>query len=192
MDDFVNKHRSLQQRWKRYKRQVYQPPQVDEKLVSAFLNSPEAVKMVLSYLDKQNKLTTTTTPRRPKPRQRPKPKPKRRPPPLSFFFGGDKPLSALLSEHRKTVQKIKQNEWKKQGTTTSSSSRPWTTPRSSLLNNNNPQLNSSKKSDMQFFGPKDFVPKAPHNLPLRPMRLKYSSTKEFPTRTYGRLVPMPR
>jgi len=194
MHDFVNKHRSLQQRWKRYKRQVYQPPQVDEKLVSAFLNSPEAVKMVLSYLDKQNKLTTTTTTttRRPKPRQRPKPKPKRRPPPLSFFFGGDKPLSALLNEHRKTVQKIKQNEWKKQGTTTSSSSRPWTTPRSSLLNNNNPQLNSSKKSDMQFFGPKDFVPKAPHNLPLRPMRLKYSSTKEFPTRTYGRLVPMPR
>merc|ERR1711935_125583 len=53
MHDFVNKHISLQQRWKRYKRQVYQPPQVDEKLVSAFLNSPEAVKMVLSYLDKQ-------------------------------------------------------------------------------------------------------------------------------------------
>ena len=96
----------------------------------------------------------------------------------------------LLNEHRKTVQKIKQNEWKKQGTTTSPSSRPWTTPRSSLLNN--PQLNSSKKADMQFFGPKDYVPKAPHNLPLRPMRLKYSSTKEFPTRTYGRLVPMPR
>ena len=46
---------------KRYKRQVYQPPQVDEQLVSAFLNSPEAVKMVLSYLDKQKPKTTTTT-----------------------------------------------------------------------------------------------------------------------------------
>merc|ERR1712083_1220695 len=96
-----------------YKRQVYQPPQVDEKLVSAFLNSPEAVKMVLSYLDKQKKLTTTTrtTTKRPKPRPRP---PKRRPPPpLSFFFGGDKPLSQLLNEHRKTVQKIQENRLKK-------------------------------------------------------------------------------
>jgi len=204
MYDFVNKHKSLkQQRWKRYKRQVYQPPQVDEKLVSAFLNSPEAVKMVLSYLDKQKPKTTTTTttrrpttrpPKRPK-RPRPRPPPKRSP--LSFFFGGDKPLSQLFSEHRNTVKKIQEKRWKKEqngkkpGSTTS---KPPTPPR--LTPNkpvNNPQLNGAKKADnMQFFGPKDFVPKSPHKLPLRPMRLKYSSTKEFPTKTYGRLVPMPR
>lgn len=193
MHDFVNKHISLQQRRKRYKRQVYQPPQVDEKLVSAFLNSPEAVKMVLSYLDKQKKLTTprTTTTKRPKPRPRP---PKRRPPPpLSFFFGGDKPLSQLLNEHRKTVKKIQDNKWKKTPSKASNSSPrpPRTTPKSP--NNNQQSFNGAKKADnMQFFGPKDFVPKSPYNLPSRPMRLKYSSTKDFPTRTYGRLVPMPR
>jgi len=198
MHDFVNKHISLQQRWKRYKRQVYQPPQVDEKLVSAFLNSPEAVKMVLSYLDKQKKLTTTTrttTTKRPKPRPRP---PKRRPPPpLSFFFGGDKPLSQLLNEHRKTVKKIQDTKWKKTPAKTANSSprpQPRTTPKSA----NNPQLLTGnftpvqKADNMQFFGPKDFVPESPYNLPRRPMRLKYSSTKDFPTRTYGRLVPMPR
>lgn len=157
---------------------MYQPPQVDEQLVSAFLNSPEAVKMVLTYLGKQKKFTTTTTtttPRPPRRRHRPPP------PPLSFFFGGDKPLSQLINEHRKTIQKIK--EKKKPETTTTE--RIWTPPQSSD--------GVEKASDsMQFFGPKDFVPKAPHNLPLRPMRLKYSSTKEFPTKTYGRLVPMPR
>ena len=198
MHDFVNKHISLQQRWKRYKRQVYQPPQVDEKLVSAFLNSPEAVKMVLSYLDKQKKLKTTTrttTTKRPKPRPRP---PKRRPPPpLSFFFGGDKPLSQLLNEHRKTVKKIQDTKWKKTPAKTANSSprpQPRTTPKSA---NNQQLLNGNftpvqKADNMQFFGPKDFVPESPYNLPRRPMRLKYSSTKDFPTRTYGRLVPMPR
>ena len=198
MHDFVNKHISLQQRWKRYKRQVYQPPQVDEKLVSAFLNSPEAVKMVLSYLDKQKKLATTTrttTTKRPKPRPRP---PKRRPPPpLSFFFGGDKPLSQLLNEHRKTVKKIQDTKWKKTSAKTANSSprpQPRTTPKSA---NNQQLLNGNftpvqKADNMQFFGPKDFVPESPYNLPRRPMRLKYSSTKDFPTRTYGRLVPMPR
>jgi len=190
MHGFVKQHMFLQQRQKRYKRQVYQPPQVDEKLVSAFLNSPEAVKMVLSYLDKQKKSTvTTTTTKRPKPRPRP---PKRRPPPpLSFFFGGDKPLSQLLNEHRKTVKKIQETKWKqKQTATEPSSPRPRTS--SPSKSSSSPQLNGGQKADMQFFGPKDFVPKAPHKLPLRPMRLKYSSTKEFPTRTYGRLVPMPR
>jgi len=201
MYDFVNKHNSMHQRWKRYKRQVYQPPQVDEKLVSAFLNSPEAVKMVLSYLDKQkpkNTTTTTTTKRPPKRPKRPPPRPrppKRRPPPppLSFFFGGDKPLSQLLNEHRKTVQKIQEKRWKKdqkKPVVTTSKPRPRPTPPKKPVNN--PQINGSKKADMQFFGPKDFVAKSPHKLPLRPMRLKYSSTKEFPSKTYGRLVPMPR
>ena len=72
---------------------------MDENIVSAFLNSPEAVQMVLSFFNKQKNLTpipvtTTTTTPRPKP---PPPPPKRRrprppPPPLSFFFGGNKPL----------------------------------------------------------------------------------------------------
>ena len=89
--------------FKRSKRQVFKggPPEVDENIVSAFLNSPEAVQMVLSYFNKQKNLTpaipvttTTTTTPRPKP---PPPPPKRRrprppPPPLSFFFGGNKPL----------------------------------------------------------------------------------------------------
>merc|ERR1711953_1460161 len=51
----------------RIKRQVYQPPHVDEKLVSAFINNPEAVKMVMSYLKKQKSTTPpprTTTPSR--------------------------------------------------------------------------------------------------------------------------------
>merc|ERR1712087_359964 len=144
--------------------------------------------MVLSYLDKQKKLTTTTrtTTKRPKPRPRP---PKRRPPPpLSFFFGGDKPLSQLLNEHRKTVQKIQENRLKKpkkhpkKPVATTPKPRP-TPPKKPV---NNPQINGSKKADMQFFGPKDFVAKSPHKLPLRPMRLKYSSTKEFPSKTYGR------
>ena len=205
MYDFVNKHRFIQhenQRWTRYKRQVYQPPQVDEGLVSAFLNNPEAVKMVLSYLDKQRpKTTTTTTTTTKKPRSRPRPPKRRPPPPLSFLFGGDKPLSQLFEEHRKTVKKIKQNEWKrknsasKQTSKPSTTKKPWTTPKSSKKASNidNPKLTSGvKRADLQFFGPKDFVPKAPHSLPLRPMRLKYTSTKEFPSRTYGRLVPMPR
>jgi len=200
MYDFVNKHNSMHQRWKRYKRQVYQPPQVDEQLVSAFLNSPEAVKMVLSYLDKQKPKTTTTTttttkrpPKRPKrPPPRPRPPKRRPPPPLSFFFGGDKPLSQLLNDHRKTVEKIQESRWKKKPSKkpVSTTSKPRPTPPKKPVNN--PQINGSKKADMQFFGPKDFVAKSPHKLPLRPMRLKYSSTKEFPTKTYGRLVPMPR
>lgn len=194
MHDFVNKHISLQQRWKRYKRQVYQPPQVDEKLVSAFLNSPEAVKMVLSYLDKQKKLTTTTRPTTKRPKPRPRPPKRRPPPPLSFFFGGDKPFSQLLNEHRKTVKKVQDTKWKPPPAKTANSSPrpPRTTPKSA----NNPQsltpLGPKKADNMQFFGPKDFVPESPYNLPRRPMRLKYSSTKDFPTRTYGRLVPMPR
>merc|ERR1719273_2086681 len=61
---------------KRSKRQVYnKPPEVDENIVSAFLNSPEAVQMVLSYFKKQNKLTpptvTTTTTTTPRPPPRP-------------------------------------------------------------------------------------------------------------------------
>ena len=67
-------------------------------------------------------------------------------------------------------------------------SRPWSPPSNAI---NNPQLLGEKK-DMEFFGLNDFVPQSPHNLPLRPMRLKYTSTKEFPSKTYGRLVPMPR
>merc|ERR1711979_67686 len=119
MYDFVNKHNSMHQRWKRYKRQVYQPPQVDEQLVSAFLNSPEAVKMVLSYLDKQKPktttTTTTTTKRPPKRNKRPPPRPrppKRRPPPppLSFFFGGDKPLSFST-----TIEKLWRKSKKRDG-----------------------------------------------------------------------------
>lgn len=201
MYDFVNKHNSMHQRWKRYKRQVYQPPQVDEQLVSAFLNSPEAVKMVLSYLDKQKPktttTTTTTTKRPPKRNKRPPPRPrppKRRPPPppLSFFFGGDKPLSQLLNDHRKTVEKIQEKRRKKNPGKKPVSTTPKPRPTPPKKPVNNPQINGSKKADMQFFGPKDFVAKSPHKLPLRPMRLKYSSTKEFPTKTYGRLVPMPR
>ena len=94
---------------KRSKRQVFKgPPEVDENIVSAFLNSPEAVQMVLSYFNKQKNLTpipvttTTTTTPRPKP---PPPPPKRRrprppPPPLSFFFGGNKPLGKSRNELR--------------------------------------------------------------------------------------------
>lgn len=213
INDFMHEFVTEQQlpeltRRKRFKRQV---PHVDESLVSAFLNSPEAVKMVLSYLGKSssNRRTqvpeTTTTPR---------PAPKRRrppPPPLSFFFGGDKPLSALLNEHRQTIKKIKQNDWDK----SKSSAKPppplrfWTTSSPApALNVFQPKVDEARhptlgqspnvhpeeavKSDMQFFGPKDFVPKAPHSLPLRPMRLKYASTHEFPSKVYGRLVPMPR
>jgi len=199
---------------RRSKRQVYnKPPEVDENIVSAFLNSPEAVQMVLSYFKKQNKLTpptvtttTTTTPRPPPPRPEVSlqtlfggaggkivggspPPPKRRrprppPPPLSFFFGGNKPLGQLLQEHRKNLKKIKEKEQQ----TTSTTPRPWSPPSNAI---NNPQLLGEKK-DMEFFGLNDFVPQSPHNLPLRPMRLKYTSTKEFPSKTYGRLVPMPR
>merc|ERR1712088_774613 len=139
--------------------------------------------------------TTKRPPKRPKP-PRPRPPPRRRPPPppLSFFFGGDKPLSQLLNEHRKTVKKIQDTKWKTPPAKTANSSPrpPRTTPKSA----NNPQsltpLGPKKADNMQFFGPKDFVPESPYNLPRRPMRLKYSSTKDFPTRTYGRLVPMPR
>ena len=102
-------------------------------------------------------------------------------------------LTQLLNEHRKTVQKIQEKRWKKDQkmpVVTTSKPRPRPTPPKKPVNN--PQINGSKKADMQFFGPKDFVAKSPHKLPLRPMRLKYSSTKEFPSKTYGRLVPMPR
>ena len=162
LQDFVNKSRL-----KRFKRQVYQTaPHVDEDLVSAFLNSPEAVKMVLSYLGTQKRTTTTT----------PRPRPPRRIPNIfSIFLGGKKPPLQKSDGHRK------KNiiEQKLTPTTTSSSSPPV------------PIQNVGK---LQFFGPKDFVPKAPHKLPaLRPMRLKYSSTKDFPSKAYGgRLVPMPR
>lgn len=178
---------------KRSKRQVFKgPPEVDENIVSAFLNSPEAVQMVLSFFNKQKNLTpipvtTTTTTPRPKP---PPPPPKRRrprppPPPLSFFFGGNKPLGQLLQEHRQTLQKIKVQEKK---ITTTPTPRPWSPPSTKV---NNPQLLGEKK-EMEYFGLSDFRPQSPHNLPLRPMRLKYTSTKEFPSKTYGRLVPMPR
>lgn len=179
---------------KRSKRQVFKgPPEVDENIVSAFLNSPEAVQMVLSYFNKQKNLTpipvTTTTTTTPRPKPPPLPPKRRRPrpppPPLSFFFGGNKPLGQLLQEHRQTLQKIKVQD-KKITTTTP---RPWSPPSNTVVNN--PQLLGEKK-EMEFFGLNDFVPQSPHNLPLRPMRLKYTSTKEFPSKTYGRLVPMPR
>ena len=169
----------------RTKRQVYQPPQVDEKLVSAFINNPEAVKMVMSYLKKQT--TTTPAPRTtartsPPRRQRPRRPP---PPPLSFFFGGKKPLSQLLQEHRDTVKHLK-------ATPTPATATPGV---KGLLG---PPLEAlagrlpDEDKDMQFFGPKDFVPKKAYQPPLGPMRLRYATTQEFPSRTYGRLVPMPR
>ena len=101
-----------------------------------------------------------------------------------LFFGHS---GQLLQEHRQTLQKIKVQE-KKQITTTTPTPRPWSPPSNTV---NNPQLLGEKK-EMEFFGLNDFVPQSPHNLPLRPMRLKYTSTKEFPSKTYGRLVPMPR
>merc|ERR1712050_793741 len=112
-------------------------------------------------------------------------------PTLVFLFWW-RQTPVLLNDHRKTVEKIqekrrKKNPGKKPVSTTS---KPRPTPPKKPVNN--PQINGSKKADMQFFGPKDFVAKSPHKLPFRPMRLKYSSTKEFPTKTYGRLVPMPR
>jgi len=171
----------------RTKRQVYQPaPHVDEKLVSAFINNPEAVKMVLSYLNKQKATPTpTTTPRTtPRPtRKRKRPPP---PPPLSFFFGGKKPLSQLIQEHRDTLKQI--NE-KSTSTSKSTEVKPILTE---VQKKDHVRPPPSEKVNLQFFGPKDFVPKKAYQPPLGPMRLKYASTQEFPTRTYGRLVPMPR
>ena len=168
----------------RTKRQVYQPPQVDEKLVSAFINNPEAVKMVMSYLKKQTTPAPRTTARTSPPRrQRPRRPP---PPPLSFFFGGKKPLSQLLQEHRDTVKHLK-------ATPTPTAATPGVVK--GLLG---PPLEAlagrlpDEDKDMQFFGPKDFVPKKAYQPPLGPMRLRYATTQEFPSRTYGRLVPMPR
>ena len=163
------------------RRQAFQSaPQVDEKLVSAFINNPEAVKMVLSYLSKQKSSLPppTTTPRTtPKPTRRKRPPP----PPLSFFFGGKKPLSQILQEHRDTIKQIKEKS-------------PPSKPNKSSVVSQNLHVDQppSEKVDLQFFGPKDFVPKKAYKPPLGPMRLRYASTQEFPTRTYGRLVPMPR
>merc|ERR1712241_716082 len=148
----------------RNRRQVYQPPHVDEKLVSAFINNPEAVKMVMSYLNKQ----------------------KSTPPPLSFFFGGKKPLSQLIQEHRDTIQQIKATSPPAHVTPEVAAVGPALEPLAGRLPDNKAQ------KDMQFFGPKDFVPQKAYQPPLGPMRLRYATTQEFPTRTYGRLVPMPR
>ena len=125
-----------------------------------------AIKVLICYLftDKQKPPQTTTTTTTQKPlRKRPGP------PPLSFFFGGGKPLSQLIDEHRKTLKQIK--------------AKPTKSP---------PKNTKAVKPNLQFFGPKDFVPKDAHNVNRNPMRLKYSSTKQFPSKTYGRLVPMPR
>ena len=100
----------------------------------------------------------------------------------NIFFGHS---GQLLQEHRQTLQKIKVQEKK---ITTTPTPRPWSPPSTKV---NNPQLLGEKK-EMEYFGLSDFRPQSPHNLPLRPMRLKYTSTKEFPSKTYGRLVPMPR
>merc|ERR1712018_836698 len=118
--------------------------------------------MVLSYLGKQNK-TTTTTPR----------PPRRRPNPFS--------LLSIFGHPPNSLKNIKKNKDKK--------------PTQSIKQIFIPKVTDpAPDAKLQFFGPKDFVPKAPHHLPtLRPMRLKYSSTKDFPSKTYGsRLVPMPR
>ena len=182
---------------KRYKRQLFnknKPLEVDENIVSAFLNSPEAVSMVLSYFNKKKKdvvtttTTTTSTTPRPRPKPRPPPPSKRRPPPppLSFFFGGNKPLGQLLQEHRDNLKKLREKE--RLSTPPTTTPKPWIPPPNVI---DNPQLLGEKK-DMEFFGLQDFRPQSPHKLPLRPMRLKYTSTKEFPSKTYGRLVPMPR
>ena len=165
---------------------MYQPPHVDEKLVSAFINNPEAVKMVMSYLKKQKSTTPpprTTTPSSPSRRQRPRRPP---PPPLSFFFGGKKPLSQLIQEHRDTIQQIKATSTPAQVTPEVAAVGPPLEALAGRLPDNKAQ------KDLQFFGPKDFVPQKAYQPPLGPMRLRYATTQEFPTRTYGRLVPMPR
>jgi hypothetical protein len=150
--------------------------------------------MVLSFLEKQARTSTTTTTRRPR-RTQP---PRRRvaPPSLKFLFGGSQPFSELVKQHQENVKRITEKDW---SATTTVTPRPWTTPRPNKYAAGPKFANlrntvGKPSGNLEFFGPKDFVPKSQHNLPIQPMRLKlkYTSAKEFPRHTYGRLVPMPR
>lgn len=132
---------------KRLVKRDQEAPQLDENILSALVNNPEALTLVLDYLKKNNKLPQTTPPparrrnsqyfRRPGQYQR-------RPPPRH----GNNPFR-IQQFHRYR-------------------SRPTESPKAPeppLHLPNNPMVKGDFDRDLEFFGPSDYKPDRPYALP---------------------------
>ncbi|TRY63745.1 hypothetical protein TCAL_04292 [Tigriopus californicus] len=131
---------------KRLVKRSQEAPQLDESILSALVNNPEALTLVLDYLKKNNKMPQTT------------PRPARRR--NSQYFRRPGRLQRRPPSHRNHPYRIQQIHRSPPKPTQSQKA-----PEPPKQLPNNPMVKGDFDRDLEFFGPSDYKPDLPYALP---------------------------